>query len=208
MRLNGLITLFALLFMVEAQARPVSYPGGWTLMTMNDVDRNSVHIHYSPSAAYSVGLRHEYLRGESVHADTVQLNYLLKRWNAPESQANLYLKSGVGVAYDDGDIEPAAFAGLAADWEDRRYFVSYENRFFTAADLERFAEHKARVGIAPYVANTGALHTWVMLEADYKPGAEDDFSLTPLVRFFKGPSLLEAGYNLDDGVLLNFVQRF
>jgi hypothetical protein len=200
--------ILSFVYVPIAEARPVSYPGGWTVMTMNDVDSNSLHIHYSPTAKYSVGWRHEYLRGAKANVDVLQVNSLLKRWNKPASQANLYLKSGVGAAYEDGDLSPAAFTGLATDWEDRRYFISYENRFFWADNVDQFAAHKARVGWAPYEGDYGDIHTWLMLQADYDAGAQDNFSLTPLVRFFKGADLLEAGYNLDDGVLFNFVHRF
>ena len=177
-------------------------------MTMNDVDKNSVHIHYTPTPDYSVGWRHEYLRGPEANADYVQMNNLLKRWNKKGSQANLYLKSGVGVAYDSDDVEPSAFTGIATDWENRRYFISYENRFFYAGDIDKFAKHTGRVGIAPYIGDYGDLHTWLMLEGEYTPGRDDDFSLTPMVRFFKGADMLEAGYNLDGGLLLNYVHRF
>ena len=193
---------------VEAQARPISYPSGWTLMVMNDKDSNSSHIHYSPSAKHSIGWRHEYMRNAGAHVDTIQLNNLLKRWNLRKEQANLYLKSGVGVARDNGDYSPAAFTGLATDWETRRYFTSYENRFFWSDDSEKFAKHKARVGIAPYVGDYGDLHTWLMLQTDYDAGEKDRFSVTPLVRFFKGSTLIEAGYNFDNGIQANFIQRF
>lgn len=204
------ILVFIGIFLLShaADARPVSYPGGWTLMIKNDVDANSAHIHYSPTPKHSVGLRHEYFRESQTHADTAQLNYLIKRWNKKNSQANIYLKSGAGIAYDSGEFDPAAFTGLAADWEDRRYFISYENRFFYADQLEKFAKHKARIGIAPYVGDYGDLHTWLMLQGDYDAGADDRFSLTPLVRFFKDTTMIEAGYNLDDGALFNFIQRF
>ncbi len=202
------LALALCLLSIPAFARPVSYPGGWTLMIKNDVDANSIHMHYSPTADYSVGVRHEYLRGPKANADTLAVNNLLKRWNMPAAQANLYLKSGVGMAYDDGTYEPAAYTGLATDWENRRFFTSYENRFFWADDIDKFAKHKARIGVAPYEGDYGDVHTWLMLQADYDAGQDDDFSLTPLVRFFKGPALLEAGYNLDDGALFNFVYRF
>lgn len=177
-------------------------------MTMNNADNNALHIHYSPTAKYSVGWRHEYLRGPEAHADSVQLNNLLKRWNAPASQANLYLKSGVGVAYNNDNTDPVGFTGLAADWENRRYFTSYENRFFWAGDTDKYVAHTARVGITPYIGDYGDLHTWLMLQADYDAGKADNFSLTPLVRFFKGPDLLEAGFNSDKGMLFNYVHRF
>ena len=191
-----------------AFARPVSYPTGWTVMVMNDKDANSTHVHYSPTAKYSVGLRHEYMRDAGAHVGSVQLNNLLKRWNKKGEQANIYLKSGVGVARDDGDYSPAAFTGLATDWETRRYFTYYENRLFWTDDSEKFIKHKARVGIAPYIGDYGDLHTWLMIQADYDAGEDDSFSVTPLVRFFKGSTLVEAGYNLDNGVQANFIQRF
>jgi len=197
-----------IVFSLPAVARPVSYPDGWTVMTMNDVDANALHIHYSPTATYSVGWRHEYLRGSKAHVDTAQLNYLVKRWNGPAYQANTYIKSGIGIAYDDGEYEPAAYTGFAADWETRRWFTSYENRFFHAGDIDKFAKHKARVGVAPYIGDYGDLHTWLMIQTDYDAGADDNFSITPLVRFFKGADMLELGANLDGGGMLNFIHRF
>jgi hypothetical protein len=187
----------------------VSYAGGWTLMLHNDSKMNAAHLHYSPTAKYSIGWRHEYIRGAEAHMDAAQVNWLIKRWNNPASQANIYLKSGVGVAYDGDDTRGAGFTGLAADWEDRRFFVMYENRFMSAGDIDRSASHMARVGIAPYVAEFGALHTWLMLQADYDAGDDTQFTLTPLVRLFKGPALTEAGYNLqDETILFNVMWRF
>lgn len=208
MRKFILFAAIAALLPATAEARPVSYPGGWTFMTTNDVDENSVHVHYSPSAHYAVGWRHDYLRDTKTNVDTALLNLILKRWNLDGSQANLYLQSGAGIAYDSDETNPAAFTGITADWENRRLLVSYENRFFTAGSLDSFAEHTARVGVAPYIGDYGDLHTWLMVEGNYDAGNEDSFSLTPLVRLFKGTTLIEAGYNLDDGALFNFVQQF
>ncbi len=178
-------------------------------MTMNDADANSTHIHYSPTFKYSIGWRHDYMRDESTHIDSVQLNNLIKRWNSKGEQANFYIKSGVGIAYEHGETAPAAFTGIALDWETRRYFTSYENRFLWTDDVgNSFVKHKGRVGIAPYIGDYGDLHTWLMLQIDYDAGQQDSFSATPLIRFFKDSTMLEAGYNLDDGIMLNFIQRF
>ena len=135
------------------------------------------------------------------------VDVLLKRWNNPGSQANLYLKSGAGIAYGDGS-DPAAYTGLEIDWEDRRFFTLYENRFLKAGDQDTFIKHKARIGVTPYIGEYGELHTWLMLQADYDAGNKDSFSLTPLVRAFKGTTLIEAGYNLEKGILLNLTQQF
>ncbi len=177
-------------------------------MIMNDTDSNAAQLNYTFTPKYALGFQHEYFREEAFHMDAATLDILLKRWNFPGSQANIYFKSGTGVAYDGGDTDPAAFAGFEADWENRRLFTLYENRLFYAGDQEKFIKHKARLGVAPYIGDYGDLHTWLMLQADYDAGKNDSFSLTPMVRLFKGTTLVEAGYNLDGGVLFNLTQQF
>ena len=46
----------------DINARPISYPGGWTLMQANDYSKHNFHLHYSPSIDYSIGYRAEYWR--------------------------------------------------------------------------------------------------------------------------------------------------
>jgi hypothetical protein len=209
MRFGFMTCLIILLLPGAALARPITWPGGWSAMVMNDDEMNALHLLYSPSARYSIGVQHEYRRETKASLDSVGLNFLLKRWNNPGSQANLYASMGAGLAYDDDQTEPAAFAGLAADWENRRVLVAYENRFLTAGDIDRAAGHKARIGIAPYIANAGALHTWLILQADYDAGNGREFTTTPLVRMFKGPVLGEAGYNLqNETALFNMMIQF
>ena len=201
------------LVVIDAEARPVSYPGGWTVMQMNDPMANTLHVHVSPTARYSVGYKGEYQREGKWQFHGLQLNQLVKRWNRPDSQANVYLKTGVGVAYSDldafeGHTEAAGFTGLAMDWEDRRIFVSYENRLTYAGAIAREFSQKARVGIAPYVGDYGDLHTWFMVQVDQKPSAADEVTVTPLVRLFKGPVLVEAGVSNNGSGLFNVVYRF
>lgn len=208
-----ILTLCIAAITFQAEARPVSYPTGWTVMQNNNADMHSLHLHYSPTAKYSVGYKAEYWRKEDWQLHAVQLNYLAKRWNAPQSQANFYIKSGLGVAYSDyqtfdGKTEPAAFTGIALDWEDRRWFTSYENRLNYAGDIDKSFRQKARVGVAPYIGDYGDLHTWLMLEVEHQPEAEQEITVTPLVRLFKGEYLAEAGVSSEGDVLLNWIIRF
>lgn len=208
-----LCLILLLLLPAQAIARPVSYPGGWTVMQMNDMDANTLHVHYSPTARYSIGYLGEYWREDNWQFHGLQLNYLAKRWNAPSSQANLYLKSALGLAYSDegafdGKTEEAGFLGISADWEDRRLFTMYENRLTHAGEIDRFFSQKARVGVAPYLGDYGDLHTWLMVQVDHRPEAEDEFTVTPMVRFFKGVNLVELGASHRGDVLVNWVVRF
>ncbi|MBI1300586.1 MAG: hypothetical protein GC137_02910 [Alphaproteobacteria bacterium] len=192
----------------RAEARPVSYPGGYTAMFMNDGDANSVHLHYSPTAKYSLGYKFEHRRELDINIHALQMNNLLKRWNNEDSQANLYLKSGVGTAVSDDESNPAFYTGVAADWETRRYFVSYENRYLDAGDDVDFYRQSARVGVVPYVGEYGDLHTWLMLQVDHEPEDRNKIEVTPLIRLFKGVHLVEGGISNQGNVLFNWVIRY
>lgn len=198
-------------FMPMAQARPVSYPGGWTVMQMNNGDYSSLHAHYSPTAFDSVGLYAERNWAEDVQFTGLQYNRLLKRWNGPASQANTYLKLGAGQVDPFGDTagpEFGSFAAFAADWETRRWFTSYEIKGTDYAGNQS-VRHSARVGIAPYIGDYGDLHTWLMLQVDNHPEAAEPTTATPLIRFFKGVQMVELGYTLEtEELLANWIIRF
>lgn len=205
--------LLLLLLPLAAIARPVSYPGGWTLMTENNADRYSAFIHYSPTARYSIGYRGEYWRKDSYWLQSIGMNNLLKRWNAPEWQANIYLKSGLGIAHSDqgefdNEIDPLAYSGLAADWEDRRFFAGYEFRAIYADQINKSFHQRARIGITPYIGEYGDVHTWLMLEVSHHPGSPDLFVITPLIRFFKDVYLLEIGVSDKNDLMVNGIIRF
>lgn len=193
-----------------AEARPVSYPGGWTVMQMNNGDSSSLHAHYSPTASDSIGFYAERNWAEDVQFTGLQYNRLLKRWNGPSSQANTYLKLGVGQADPFGQESPelSGFAAFAADWETRRWFASYEARATDYAGNQS-VRHSARAGVAPYIGDFGDLHTWLMLQVDNYPEADEPVTTTPLVRFFKGVQMVELGYTLEtEELLANWIIRF
>lgn len=204
--------IFAL-YSTDVHARPISYPGGWTLTLMNNGHSNSANVHYSPTARTSIGVRSEYRREGDYLLNSIQMNNLLKRWNNKNSQANIYLKSGVGFAYSDedafdGEVNAAGFSGIAMDWENRRYFLSYENRYIEAGDIDSRYTQSARVGVAPYVGNYGDLHTWLMLQIEHTPESNEKVTVTPLIRLFKDTHLMEAGFSNQGDVLFNYIRRF
>ena len=203
-------TIGAAFSAAPADARPVSYPGGWTLMNKNNGNFSALHLHYSPTAKDSIGLYTERNWAEDWHFTGVQYNRLVKRWNGPESQANLYAKVGAGQADPFGSAGPelAGFFGISADWETRRWFVSYEGRAYDVGN-DKDARQAARIGVAPYIGDYGDLHTWLMLQVDHFPESDTPLRTTPLVRFFYDVQLLEIGYTVEDEeFLVNWIVRF
>jgi hypothetical protein len=197
-----------------AAARPVSYPGGWTLIQTNDGTASGLNVHFTPSPNYAVGVYVERNRVHDYDLLAGQVNWLVHRWNGPQSQANLYLKGGVGLADGFGQNAQADGAGAgyliaSADWETRRWFVMAETKATEVDGVERSVVHRGRLGVAPYIGEYGDLHTWLMLQVENDPAGDEPVRTTPLVRLFYGVMLLEAGYTLEtDTGLFNLIWRF
>jgi hypothetical protein len=194
-------------------ARPVSYAGGWTVVEESDRQSSSLLVHYSPASNWSIGSRVEVNRDADYALYSINPTWLAKRWFGSDYQANLYLHAGAGLAasINQNPLEDdfAIQGGVMADWETRSLFVGYRSRYLDAGRFGDQFSHAARLGFAPYVGDTGDLHTWLMLEIDHRPEAKDTVTAAPVIRLFKGPLLLEAGYNLTaKQPLFNFTYRF
>jgi len=204
------VGLMGVLMAQTAHARPVSYPEGWTAMQRNNGDRSSAHFHYSPTASDSIGLYVEKNWEEDVTFTGLQYNRLIKRWNAPKSQANLYAKFAVGQANPFGHegAELAGFTEIDVDWETRRWFTEYRLRATDFAENES-VHHIARLGVAPYIADYGKLHTWLMVQVENHPEGIEPITTTPLLRLFKGVQMVEVGYTIEQKEwLANWIVRF
>ena len=198
---------------IGAVARPVSYAGGWTIIGESDRQSSSALAHYSPSPNMSLGLKTEVNRDSDFAIYSVHPTLLAKRWFGADHQGNLYFHGGIGVASGinnrPGSDQMAIYGGVMADWETRSLFIGYRNRYLEAGDYSSQFMQAVRVGFAPYEGDSGDLHTWLMLEIDHLPSDPDSVTATPLIRFFKGPLLVEAGYNLTvNQPLFNFTYRF
>lgn len=208
--------LFAFPLILQAgpgEARPVSYQGGWTLIEETDRQSTSGLIHYTPDPNYSVGLRLDWDRENDLLFVGPQATWLAKRWFAADSQANLYFWGAAGTVQgiegNPADSKAGYQLGLMSDWETRRFFLSYRATVRDFGSLDRSAMQAARFGIAPYEGDTGDLHTWLMLELDHRPDDDEPLGITPLMRFFYGPVLFEAGWTVTDSApLLNLQYRF
>ena len=213
MYLKPLISVALLAITTPAQARHVSYAGGWTLIEETNRQTTTGLIHYSPSARYSLGARADWDRKEDILFTGVQATWLAKRWFGEDYQANIYLWGATGAAQgidsNPGDTRFGVKGGIMADWETRTLFLSYQASVRDFGELDATAVQRARLGFALYEGDTGDLHTWFMVELDNRPDNSEPIDVTPLVRFFYGSALFEAGWSVtDEQSLLNFQYRF
>jgi DNA-binding transcriptional MerR regulator len=208
----AVVTLAAIGFLSlspQAEAKPISYVDGFMIMQENDETGKTLSLDYTINPNVAVGL---YAKKESGDMDFTtlgpQVNYLVKRWNFPGAQGNIFSMTGAGVSRFQDDDEFSAWTGILADYETRRIFTSYEIRGMYAGDIETSVWQRARVGFAPYLANYDDLNTWLMVQVDHHPAKEDNVVVTPLVRFFYKTTLVEAGYSSNDHVMFNWVLQF
>jgi hypothetical protein len=205
------LVLFLLSLVDTAQARPISYTGGITLMQRNNWERSKLHLHYSPSPKDSLGLVFQNYNDGGRKDFGLQWNHLLWRKNTKGSQANLYSKIIGGIARDSELKEPFVNFKLSADWETRKHFLAANTGYEHAGEFDDGSVHfGGRIGVAPYVADSGALHTWLMLQVEHHPEQKDEdnrFLITPLIRVFKSNYLGELGVNQNGDVMFNFVIR-
>ena len=175
------------------EARPISYPNSWTIMQQHNWEKTLVHVHYSPNAKNSIGILSAYYQEEKDRLTALQWNHLLYRKNQKKSQANLYTKIHLGrLEREIGQTNVSHSA----------FNLSFDSTSF---------HQKTRIGIAPYVAPYGKLHTWLMLQIEHHPDDTDSDNriiITPMVRFFKGDYLCEIGLNSNNQILFNSIIRF
>ncbi|NDF11769.1 MAG: hypothetical protein EB060_03005 [Proteobacteria bacterium] len=190
--------------------KPINFAGGYVIMNEYSYNGKMLHMYYSPSATFSFGLDTEWMEKDDNEYTSyiARTNYLLKRWNMPEAQANVYFNIGLGVAEDDNNTKFAAKSGIMADYETRRFLVSYENKAYHATDIDNHFEQSVRAGFAPYVGEYGDLHTWFMIQADHHPTNDDQFVITPLVRMYYGTALWEAGYSSNNNLFVSLNCQF
>lgn len=203
-----LLFIVAAAFACTAQARPTTYTGGTMGMFAHDGMESSANVFYSPTFRDAIGVRVDHLDEDDSWMHTLNYNRLLKRWNGESSQANLYLLSGIGLA-QKGDSENAVgWAGGAIDWENRRYFAGYENRFIASGLIEESFMQRARVGIAPVLVPYEDPQPWLMLQVDHRPSNDAELVVTPLLRVFTSKVLGELGYSSEGDIMLNVTTNF
>ncbi len=198
-------SIFILLFLcVTAHratwANPVSFKGGYGVMPAYNDDWSDLQVNYSVTNRYSLGISSFYREGKDSTASfgLGQFNYLLRRWNELDSQANVNLSLGLGGrhdSHDDGAL--AGYGALEADYETRRVYTQLSAETLQSEGSVQFNRFRGRIGFTPYVAPFDALQTWVVLQVDEMPEMHESSRVTPLLRFFYNNFVLEVGASIE-----------
>lgn len=205
-------SLFFLLAGQEAQAHPVSFAGSYSIMTWNSDEMSEWMFIHSFTAQNAIMARYVRLKTEDGERSFYlpQANFLLKRWNELDSQANVYLSVGHGGEKIKDSFKSTSAIALDADWESRKYYVSFKEDILISHKNPGATIYltKVRAGFAPYLAEFNELNTWFILQAETINKSEETFTLTPLIRLFYKNVLTEAGVSSRGQAQFNFMVHF
>ena len=205
-----LILLFVILAVASrGDGKPLSYVDGTMVMQENDETGHTLSLDYTftPTEAFGIYIKQEE-SGKDIFMFTPEINTLLKRWNLPDGQGNIFNMSGAGIATFRGNNQPCLWTAFLADYETRRWFFSYEPRFVWDGDIEKSVWQRTYAGFAPYLANYDQLNTWFLIRFDHHPAKDDHFVATPVIRLFYKTIWLELGYSSNNHVMVNWTVQF
>jgi len=211
---NKFKIIFVLSLMITTTnvwAKPVSFKDGYGVMSSYSGYRSDLEVNYSVSRNYAVGLSTiNLLNNEDGTAkfQFFQFNTLLKRWNELDSQGNIYLSLGAGAQELKDDTSLAGLASVEADFETRLIYTSLLSESLLSADKQNFHRLRYRAGFAPYKAPFELLQTWIIAQVEYTPQLENQFMLTPVLRFFYDNIALEVGSSTEGKIFIGTMLHF
>ncbi len=197
-------------------AKPIAYADGTTFM--HERDRNSLQteLFYAPAYWWSIGLAQSEMQSDDklrqTEASYAQVNFLLKRWNLPGAQGNIFASFGsgivnstkesvVGLAHPGHTIAQRAqysengnrFA-IQGDYETRQFYSSVKvdvqqtPLFFERTDT-------GQIGFSPVAHDYDDLAVWFIAQVRKYRGMNDKTEAGAFIRLFKRNIWVEIGMN-------------
>ncbi|HKU91551.1 MAG TPA: hypothetical protein VJP84_17295 [Steroidobacteraceae bacterium] len=190
-----------------AEAKPIAFSHGTTVMAEYGAGTmTEAQVFYAPKYFLSLGGGHLELESDIDHRRReityARANYLVKRWNLEDAQANVFVWGGAGQAYvsELDEHQFAANAGAQIDYETRRIYASLKTDL-QRADAFSHRTDTLQLGLAPYKHDFDSLATWFVLQGrQYTGGIHDGTEWALLLRLFKRGAWIEAGVT-DEGKL-------
>lgn len=134
---------------------------------------------------------------------------LLKRWNMPNAQANIWLLGGAG-ALSGNDFSGSRIViapGLQLDYETRRVYVALNARFYRARQINH--DYAAlRAGFSFYETEYDETQPWFVLEARRMRELSNEIEWTPQLRLINKRFFVDVGVNLRREGRLNLMYIF
>lgn len=196
-----------------AMSAPMGFKDSW--MAMGDLSPNwrEGFVNYAFTTRDAVGPSLLFMRSDdrTKTRELAEVAYtrLLKRWNLPHAQANIWFVGGLGTVRgnDFGGHRAMASPGIQVDYETTRIYASAFGRLYRADGLNHdYAA--ARVGFSFYEVDYDEVQPWFVVEARRMRDLSDTTEITPMIRLIHNRYFVEAGANNSGQLRFNFMYTF
>jgi hypothetical protein len=166
-------------------------------MLMMEANRynQEMMLNYSPKVGHAFGIEYMRMHGEDDTPMTMtMLNYtgLVKRWNLPAAQANIWFTGGLGEAHGRDASGLAYTPSIQFDAESTRLYFLAKARMIRA-DGVNFDTAALQAGFSFYEAGFDETQPWFVLEAKTMRHFSPSLQVTPALRLINKNYFLELG---------------
>ena len=213
------LPLLAMLLSQPATAGPMGFDESF--MAMGDFNNNwrESFINYAITPRDALGVSATYMRADdkskSRTLEEVTYTRLLKRWNAPHAQANLWFQGGIGALQgedklvgENRDFDKVMITpGVQFDYETTRIYFQAAHRLYRATDINHDYT-SLRAGFSFNESDYDKTQPWLILEARNMNGLSEMVEITPMLRLINKNFFVEAGVNNSREPRFNFMYIF
>jgi hypothetical protein len=208
---------------LQANSYAIAGPMGFneSFMAMGDFNNNwrESFINYAITPRDAFGISATYMRADdkskSRTLEEVTYTRLLKRWNAPHAQANLWFQGGIGALQgedklvgENRDFDKVMITpGVQFDYETTRIYFQAAHRLYRASDINHDYT-SVRAGFSFYETDYDKTQPWLILEARNMNGLSEKIEVTPMLRLINKSFFVEAGVNNSREPRFNFMVIF
>ena len=216
---NFLLFLACLQANIHAVAGPMGFSESF--MAMGDFNNNwrETFINYAITPRDAFGVSATYMRADdkskSRTLEEVTYTRLLKRWNAPHAQANLWFQGGIGALQgedklvgENRDFDKVMITpGVQFDYETTRIYFQASHRLYRASAINHDYT-SVRAGFSFYESDYESTQPWLIVEARNMNGLSEKVEVTPMLRLINKSFFVEAGVNNSREPRFNFMYIF
>jgi hypothetical protein len=186
----------ALLLLVTLPAQAAALMGfkdSAMLMSEFSIDKKELMLNYSPAVGHAFGVETMWMRGERQTNLITNINYtgLIKRWNMPSGQANLWFMTGIGEA--SGDSSGFSYSpSVQFDYETTRVYFLAKARMVRATHIQ-YDTYSVQGGFSLYETSFEETQPWFVVEARTTENMAMRNEVTPALRLINQNYFLELG---------------
>jgi hypothetical protein len=215
----GMLSAALTASIMPAHAKPIAFAEAWTFMHERDSDMIETDLYYAPTYWFSLGPTVLIARADDKQtrreAAIFHTNFLVKRWNLPNAQGNIFATLGAGRVKTTRTVanpnplasglpisgaptrevenkESTQHLTLQGDFETRQFFSAVKMDAHRASSfLDR--TDTAQIGFSPFAHDYEDLAVWFIAQVKKKRGINNETEGGAFIRLFKRNIWVELG---------------